>query len=48
MKRDNNGEAKENLEDILRIVYQNEKNNQTKKGSLNRLKELGIYDCEKK
>ena len=46
--KDNNGEIKEELENILRIASQNVKNNQTKKESLNKLKELGIYDCEKK
>ena len=44
----NNFENEERFNELLSTMYENIKNNISKKESLNNLKEKGIYDCENK
>ena len=44
----NDNKEHQDLEDFLKIKYEDIKNNKSKKENLNILKEMGIYDCEKK
>ena len=41
-------EGSTELEDFLRVIYENIKNNKEKKENLNKLKGMGIYDCQQK
>ena len=48
LNSNDNEEKEEKFNELLLTIYENIKNNTSKKENLNKLKEMGVYDCEKK